>query len=64
MPKPSDVITFRLSRENSKKLINSTQSLRIVGVKSRHQLAHKVVSDYVNGHLVYLSDQQRFTRPW
>jgi hypothetical protein len=51
------VITFRLARDEVARLTTALSA--VPGSLSHHALARKVVLDFVEGHLVYLSRRDR-----
>jgi hypothetical protein len=58
-----EVIAFRVTRINAELLRRQVGDLRVVGVRSHHQLSRKIVLDFLAGKLAYLTTQDRFENP-
>lgn len=58
-----EIVTFRVTKARHSKMVEYKDSVRIVGVRSHHQLARKLVLDFLDGRLVYLKDSHKYESP-
>ncbi len=63
MPKTNKdcVVAFRLTEAHAERLASEMSAAHVLGVRSSHQLARKVVMDFLEGRLKYanVADKQR-----
>lgn len=53
------VIAFRVPATDGKELDKRVRESRIVGVRSPHQMARKIVRDFIAGHLIYVNGNDK-----
>jgi hypothetical protein len=56
MPKDNKtgLIVFRLPESLTKKLDAEFEEKKVLDVKSNHQFARKIITDYLSGRLIYI----------
>jgi len=56
MPKDNKtgLCIFRLPESLDDKLVEKFEEKKIIDIKSKHQLARKIVTDYLSGRLIYV----------
>lgn len=57
------VLAFRITDSHASKLEREMSAVQVVGVRSTHQLARKLVMDFLEGRLVYSNPVDRNRDP-
>jgi hypothetical protein len=60
---PTEVVAFRVKSTEATALDKHSKKSKIVNVRSGHQLARKIVLDFLKGRLVYVNREDMLVDP-